>query len=408
MSNINKNTLYVLSTFLKFLGTFFLQILTVRFFGVDQYGALITLAAIPLFISNFSSMVGAEKMVDHLKQYEKPALSAANTIIYPLLKIELKIQLILIPFAILFIFFTGDEYLSDLNEIILALIFIIYALSHILIQAFLNLYLLSKKIVTLSIIQIIEPLIIVCGFLLMKEIGILAFLIIQIVKNFLMLCFFFIDNKIFIKTKGKKQLPHRKHQKTSLLVKSIWSNLDVLAVGSLSSNAFVAEYRILKSFSSIFGILVLPIWNLVKPDIIKNFAKKRILIIRKIVYKNSFLITVFSLIIMMGLYFYIEQIVFELFDHTLSQSGGNIFLALCISAILTSALTGWGRFLQNLAPNFEISLKASICNLFFLVISIPLKYFLNFEIPYTLCIGFLFSVLIIWYWFRFDFKTQLG
>ena len=100
MSNLVR-PFYLFSSIFRFFGVFGLQIMAVRFLGIDEFGKLTTLLAAPLFIATFISMVGAESMVQALKNIKKPTLSIGIPYFKSILYKEIRLFIFFIPILIL-------------------------------------------------------------------------------------------------------------------------------------------------------------------------------------------------------------------------------------------------------------------------------------------------------------------
>lgn len=391
---------YLFSSIFRFFGVFGLQIMAVRFLGIDEFGKLTTLLAAPLFIATFISMVGAESMVQALKNIKKPTLSIGIPYFKSILYKEIRLFIFFIPILILIFLIIFILKLNTDSLYILFLSLTLLVLSFIGSQSIQTMLLISNKILFLSYIFILETFLILTFYYFFKSLDFIGYIFAITFKNvFLTLICIMKSGLLSNKNYSLPFIENKNFQKRSLLIKAGWTNLDILAVAAFSPLAIVAEYRICKSLSGIIGILVSPYWNLLKPDIIKEFADGSLNNIYLIIKKSALVITFAGIFIILILLYFLDAAVLFLYDHNLSDSGFYIFFTISFATLFSVGTTGWSRFIQNLSKNFMISYICNIFNLLTLGFSIPIFVVFGILVPYTISFGMIVVAIVYWYWF---------
>ena len=88
------------------------------------------------------------------------------------------------------------------------------------------------------------------------------------------------------------------HQVGSLLIKSSWSSLDVLMVGSFAGPTGAGHYRLLKTLASVPSMAVSPVWMWLRPDIAQAVSNRRYRLLIRRVTKTSAMLSIPAVIML--------------------------------------------------------------------------------------------------------------
>ncbi|SHN91137.1 hypothetical protein BHECKSOX_1406 [Bathymodiolus heckerae thiotrophic gill symbiont] len=360
--------------------------------------------SIPIYIQTFIGMISGERIVGAINNGTNDAWESISAHIRYVFLLEFKFYTVGLSIfsAILSIYLIWND-IPD--NVILAIVLFIPSLFgyHIIFNSFLSSGSFSHLSLMLMIESIVGLAIVLISVTLWPSIYGLIFgsalrVIIATLSGLILLMREFSNRGLSVKKCPPSLVNNLKFQKRGLLVKSIWSTLDVFLVGVLSSNIHAGEYRIIKSLSSIISLPAQPIWNFIRPtlhDLSRdNNGKKMFDIIRGVSLKLGIIAALFLLII----YPYVEMIVLYIYNINITDSFLLIFYSYMFATLSTNVITAWSRFVAVLQNRLDLSLKINIFISITLLVSVVIQMTLMVPVPVTLSVSLVISSIFWWLW----------
>lgn len=388
--------------------------------GIDTYGSVMVLVAPFIAVQLYIGTISAElfsRMISSFKDGGGSEIS--SQILISVVKFELRSNA---WFILLFIFFiallNSFEIIFDVLDGISFSLLGLFAISTFFYQTFIQIYLIKTGFLRLFFCYTIEAAIaplIIFFFLYLdpsKNMMVAALML----KNFLVLTLtliFFKKNWILVETLHKKSskmktsLSNIPFHNSSLILKTLWTNLDMVAVSYISGNASAGEFRIIKSISSLPSLIASPWWNSVRSKIIKYIAREKISNLKKIVTDTAR--QLLPLVFISLIFIFFSEIFFkEIYLIEVSASFKLIFGIYFFAYIFSNVLTAWGRYIQVAKGTLTMSFYLNLFMVLNLILPILAYYFLSIIIPVPAVIGFgmLICSLFYWNWLRIMPNSQ--
>lgn len=390
---------------------FLIQIIAVRILGIELYGAgLILLApffAIQIYIGTFSAELFSRML-------SSPKGGADSKVSFNVLTKVMMFELKANSWVFTAIFFFSTALISNIDVVSRALndtsilLLCMFGVSTIFYQIFNQIYLLKNGLLRLSACYFIEAIVSPSLFfiLLIFDASIDMYIMALIIKNILsliLLLSFFKMEWIMVKNKENyynqsqvSSAPIPFHN-LSMILKILWTNLDVAAVGYISGSASAGEFKIIKSISSLPSLIAAPWWNSIRSKVINFISRNNLNKLREIVSVTALQLSPLVLICFVSVFFskmFFEKIYLLEIDSEFIFVFGFYFFTFMIANVITA----WGRYIQVVTGSLALSFWLNLFMVLILLTSFLVNHLLTILIPVPIIIGFGMLVCSIFYW----------
>jgi O-antigen/teichoic acid export membrane protein len=174
---------------------------------------------------------------------------------------------------------------------------------------------------------------------------------------------------------------------TSSSLKAGNNNIDNLLIAYFLTSQSVGFYQIIKKILSPIDIIIVPFSTLVYTKLVRYFEKKEIGMFKILIFKITRYIFLFSILYILFIYFYIDDIFNIINVKTLPEL--NILFFLLSFFMIIKSMHWWTRVFSNVVnPNYSLYMN-SFATIYQLTITVFFIYFFNIK-------GLIISIILLY------------
>ncbi len=391
---------YVFSGILRALSVFVTQVIAVRALNLDAYGEAIYLTSLVVYAQSFTGMMIGEKVSFAIASSKYKGWEDIKGLL-PILRLK-ELKLILVTSLVLIVslfLLTLQRSFAFSPYLVLSLLPTTFGY-----QTFLNSFIGNHEQNTVSVLYILEAIIapIVMYVVTTIDSSPGAFIVATGLKSsFIAIVAYLVLFRKVRDMEVSQSLISTKmaFQNRSLLLKSIWSNLDTFVVGMISGSRFAGEYRIAKSLVSIPSLLAQPVWMWKRPALQASVRTQSWLEVKYTVLRLSSILAFFAGVGLVLCFFWIELVVATTYDIQPSYGFLTMFVFMYFAFVSANTVTAWSRFLAAILNKLKVSQGANLVLVIVLALSPVVDRVLGVPIPITISCGLFFVTVYWWHWF---------
>lgn len=187
------------------------------------------------------------------------------------------------------------------------------------------------------------------------------------------------------------------HQVGSLVIKSAWSSLDVLMVGSLAGDAGAGHYRILKTLASVPSVAISPVWAWLRPTIARLIHRADYRALARLVLRYSALLSVPAVLMAPVPASWFGAVYHWLFP--LDRLDSDILKLSMILWWLVASASGWARSITVATGQLQVSTWGNLIAFFGTFLAGPVIVLTTGFNPLLVVPTVLVSLTAYWLWY---------